>query len=141
MADGVDPAEGLFVRPPAPEAPAPLIREEIKQILETPTSRIQEVSIVQLMIGAGPWFSETIVLACRDVDLEQGTVTFRRSKVRGAYRVMKTRGSTRRVRLLAPAWDALRRIDAINKVKRAETVEIVHRDNKTVASTRCDLFS
>jgi integrase len=36
------------------------------------------------------------------------------------------------VRLLAPAWDALRRIDAINPAKKAETVEIVERDNKTV---------
>lgn len=127
-----DPTEGLFVRLPDPEAPDPFTRAEIKQILETPTSRIQELLMVQFMIWAGPRVSETIALAWEDVDLEQGTVTFRRSKVRGAYRVTKTRRSTRRVRLLAPAWDALRRIDAINKVKRAETVEIVERDNKTV---------
>lgn len=88
--------------------------------------------MVQFMIWAGPRVSETIALAWEDVDLEQETVTFRRSKVRGAYRVTKTRRSTRRVRLLAPAWDALRRIDAINQVKKAETVEIVERDNKTV---------
>lgn len=49
-----------------------------------------------------------------------------------AYRVTKTRRSTRKVRLLAPAWDALRKIDALNRKKKAETVDIVERDNKTV---------
>lgn len=52
--------------------------------------------------------------------------------MRGAYRVTKTRRSTRKVRLLAPAWDALRKIDALNRKRRAETVDIVERDNKTV---------
>ncbi|AAY91131.1 putative integrase [Pseudomonas protegens Pf-5] len=66
------------------------------------------------------------------MDLAQGTVTFRRSKVRGAYRVTKTRRSTRKVRLLAPAWDALQKIDALNRKRKAETVDIVERDNKTV---------
>jgi len=88
--------------------------------------------MIQFMIWAGPRVSETIALAWEDVDLQQGTVTFRRSKVRGAYRVTKTRRSTRKVRLLEPAWDALRKIDAMNPVKQAQTVEIVERDNKTV---------
>ena len=121
-----------MVRLPDPEAPAPFARAEIKQILETPTSRTQELLMVQFMIWAGARVSETIALAWEDVDLEQGTMTFRRSKVRGAYRVTKTRRSTRKVRLLAPAWDALKKIDALNRKKKAETVDIVERDNKTV---------
>jgi integrase len=36
------------------------------------------------------------------------------------------------VRLLAPAWDALRQIDAPNRHRKPETVEVVERDNKTV---------
>lgn len=76
--------------------------------------------------------SETIALAWEDVDLKQGTVIFRRSKVRGAYRVTKTRRSMRKVRLLEPAWDASRKIDALNRNKKPETVDIVERDNKTV---------
>jgi len=88
--------------------------------------------MIQFMIWAGPRVSETIALAWEDVDLAQGTVTFRRSKVRGAYRVTKTRRSTRKVRLLAPAWDALQKIDALNRKRKAETVDIVERDNKTV---------
>lgn len=127
-----DPTEGLMVRLPDPEAPDPFTRAEIKQILDTHTNRTQELLMVQFMIWAGPRVSETIALAWEDVDLEQGTVTFRRSKVRGAYRVTKTRRSTRKVRLLAPAWDALRKIDALNRKQKAETVDIVERDNKTV---------
>ncbi|MCB2255393.1 site-specific integrase [Pseudomonas chlororaphis] len=127
-----DPTEGLIVRLPDPEVPDPFTRAEIKQILETPTDRTQELLMVQFMIWAGPRVSETIALAWEDVDLKSGTVTFRRSKVRGAYRVTKTRRSTRKVRLLEPAWDALRKLNAINKTKKAETVDIVERDNKTV---------
>lgn len=52
--------------------------------------------------------------------------------MRGAYRVTKTRRSTRKVRLLAPAWDALLKIDALNRKRKAEIVDIVERDNKAV---------
>jgi integrase len=127
-----DPTEGLFVRLPDPEAPDPFTRAEIKQILDTHTNRTQELLMVQFMIWAGPRVSETIALAWEDVDLKQGMVTFRRSKVRGAYRVTKTRRSTRKVRLLEPAWDALRKLDAINQPKTVDTVDVVERDNKTI---------
>lgn len=90
--------------------------------------------MVQFMLWAGPRVSETIALAWEDVDLAQGVVTFRRSKIRGAYRVTKTRRSKRRVHLLAPAWDALRKINALSRNRKAETVEVVERDNKTVRS-------
>ena len=122
-----DPTEGLMVRLPDPEAPDPFTRAEIKQILETHTSRTQKLMMIQFMIWAGARVSETIALAWEDIDLEQGTVTFRRSKVRGAYRVTKIRRSTRKVRLLAPAWDALQKIDALNRNRKADTVDIVER--------------
>ena len=79
--------------------------------------------------------SETIALAWEDVDLKQETVAFRRPKVRGAYRVAKSRHSTRKVRLLEPAWETLRKLDSINQLKSVDTVDIVERDNKTVTST------
>lgn len=116
-----------MVRLPDPEAPDPFTRAEIKQILETHTSRTQKLMMIQFMIWAGARVSETIALAWEDIDLEQGTVTFRRSKVRGAYRVTKIRRSTRKVRLLAPAWDALQKIDALNRNRKADTVDIVER--------------
>lgn len=78
------------------------------------------ITSVTMRAGAGPQVSETIALAWEDVELVQGTVSFRRSKVRGAYRVTKTRRPTRKVRLLKPAWDALRKIDALNRNKKSE---------------------
>lgn len=127
-----DPTEGLMVRLPAPEVPDPFTRAEIKQILETPTTRTYELLMMQFMLWAGHQVSETIALPWEDVDLELGTVTFRRSKLSGAYRVTKTRRSMRKVRLLAVAWDALRKVDALTRHRKAETVEIVERDSKTV---------
>ncbi|WP_122587131.1 Arm DNA-binding domain-containing protein [Pseudomonas viridiflava] len=127
-----DPTEGLQVRLPDPAAPDPFTRAEIAQILSTPTSRTYELLMVQFMIWAGPRVSETIALAWEDVDLQAGTVTFRRSKVRGDYRVTKTRRSTRNVRLLAPALDALLKLKALTKGGRPHTVAIVERDNRTI---------
>lgn len=104
----------------------------MKERSETPTNCAQELLMVQFMIWAGPRVSETIALAWEDVDMKQGTVTLRHTKVRGAYRVTKTRRSTRKVRLLEPARDTLRKLDAINQLKTVDTVDIVERDNKTV---------
>lgn len=99
-------------------------------ILLSPSGQLANGIVVQA--HSGPRLSETIALAWEDVDLQLGTVTFGRSKVRGAYRVTKTRRSTRRIRLLAPAWDALQKIEALNRKKKAQTVDVVERDNKTV---------
>ena len=127
-----DPTEGLHVRLPDPTLPDPFTRSEIAQILATPTKRTFELLMVQFMIWAGPRVSETIALAWEDVDLQSGTVTFRRSKVRGAYRVTKTRRSNRKVRLLAPALDALQKLRVLTKGYKSHTVDIVERDNRTV---------
>lgn len=126
-----DPTEGLMVRLPDPEAPDPFTRAEIRQILETPTKRTHELLMVQFMIWTGARVSETLALAWEDVDLQASTVTFRRSKVRGAYRVTKTRRSNRKVRLLAPALQALQQLKALTKGGTPDTVAIVERDNKT----------
>jgi len=127
-----DPTEGLHVRLPDPALPDPFTRAEIAQILATPTGRLYELLMVQFMIWSGSRVSETIALAWEDIDLEGGMVTFRRSKVRGAYRVTKTRRSHRRVRLLAPALDALQKLRALTKGGKPYTVDIVERDNRTV---------
>lgn len=71
-------------------------------------------------------------MAWDDVDLQADTVTFRRSKVRGDYRVTKTRRSMRKVRLLAPVLDALSKLKAMTKGAKPQTVDVVQRDNRTV---------
>ncbi|WP_122219224.1 Arm DNA-binding domain-containing protein [Pseudomonas syringae group genomosp. 7] len=127
-----DPTEGLLVRLPDPAVPDPFTRAEIEQIMATPTNRTLELLMVQFMIWAGPRVSETLALAWEDVDLQTGTVTFRRSKVRGEYRVTKTRRSTRKVRLIKPALEALQKLRALIQKPLPHYVDIVERDNRTV---------
>lgn len=127
-----DPTEGLHVRLPDPALPDPFTKAEIAQILNTPTKRTHELLMIQFMIWAGPRVSEALALAWEDVDLQAGMVTFRRSKVRDAYRVTKTRRSTRKVQLLRPALDALRKLKVLSPRSKAYTVDVVQRDNRTV---------
>lgn len=127
-----DPTEGIIIRQPDAEDPDPFTREEIEAILgaESP-DRAQELSLIKFMIWAGPRVSEAIALAWEDVDLETGEVTFKRARVRSAYKVTKTRRSTRKLRLLKPALEALR--DQKERTKDLPPVEILvtDRDNRT----------
>uniref|UniRef100_UPI0039065955 hypothetical protein n=1 Tax=Pseudomonas defluvii TaxID=1876757 RepID=UPI0039065955 len=102
-----DPTDGITISLPDAEAPDPFTREEIEAILGQPTDREQEINLTQYMIWSGPRVSEAMALAWEDVDLEAGTVEIRRARVRGEYKVTKTRRSTRKVKLLAPALRAL----------------------------------
>jgi len=126
-----DPTEGLTVTLPDPEEADPFDRKEIRDILGTPTEKQQEINLAQFMIWAGPRVSEAIALAWEDVDLKAGTVKFCRSQVRGHYKVTKTRRSTREVRLLKPALDAiLAQLRFTGKGSPVE-VSVTARDNKT----------
>lgn len=126
-----DPTEGLTVTLPDPEEADPFDRKEIRDILGLPTEKQQEINLAQFMIWAGPRVSEAIALAWEDVDLKAGTVKFCRSQVRGHYKVTKTRRSTREVRLLKPALDAiLAQLRFTGKGSPVE-VSVTARDNKT----------
>lgn len=127
-----NPTEGISIRLPDPEEVDPFSRDEIKAILGTPTDRQQEINLAQFMIWAGPRVSEAIALAWEDVDLKAGTVHFRRSQVRGHYKVTKTRRSTREVRLLRPALEALRAQAIFTSKADPVEVGVTDRDNKTV---------
>jgi integrase len=127
-----DPTTGVKVRLPDREPPDPFTREEIAKILETPTDRAQELNLVRFMIWSGPRVSEAIALAWEDViDLEAGLIRFRRAKVRGKYRVTKTRRSDRVVELLKPARQALLAQHAITANLSPEEMLVVQRDNRT----------
>lgn len=127
-----DPTEGIIIRQPDAEDPDPFTREEIEAILgaESP-DRAQELNLIKFMIWSGPRVSEAIALAWEDVDLDTGEVTFKRARVRSAYKVTKTRRSTRKLRLLKPALEALR--DQKERTKDLPPVEILvtDRDNRT----------
>ncbi|WP_017519606.1 Arm DNA-binding domain-containing protein [Pseudomonas nitroreducens] len=126
-----DPTEGITVRLPDPDEADPFDRKEIAAILGVETDRRQEVALAQFMMWAGPRVSEAIALAWEDVDLEAGTVRFRRSQVRSHYKVTKTRRSTREIRLLKPALEALQEQKARTANLPPVEIEVTDRDNKT----------
>jgi integrase len=126
-----DPTEGIVVRLPDPDETDPFSRNEIRDILGGETDKHQEINLAQFMIWAGPRVSEAISLAWEDVNLKAGTVKFRRSQVRGHYKVTKTRRAAREVRLLKPALEALRAQARFTERATPVDIEVTDRDNKT----------
>lgn len=128
-----DPTEGIVIRMPDDEDPDPFERKEIDAILGTPSpGREQELALIRFMIWTGPRVSEAIALAWEDVDLERGEVIFRRARVRSAYKVTKTKRSTRKLKLLKPALEALREQAERTKDLPAVEIEVTDRDNRTI---------
>jgi integrase len=103
-----DPTDGIVITLPDAEAPDPFTRAEIDTLLNSPSDRAQEINLIRFMLWSGPRVSEAMALAWEDVDLDAGTATFRRARVRSAYKVTKTRRFTRKLKLLAPALRALK---------------------------------
>lgn len=126
-----DPTDGIVISLPDADDPDPFTREEIEKILTTETDRASERNMAEFMVWSGPRVSEAMALAWEDIDLEAGTAIFRRARVRSQYKVTKTRRSTRKVQLLAPALRALKA--QANITEKLPPVEIVvtDRDNRT----------
>ena len=127
-----DPTEGITVRLPDADDPDPFERSEIDLILTEDMDFLQEINLIKFMIWTGCRVSEAMSLAWEDVDLEAGTVKFRRSQVRSNYRVTKTRRSTREVRLLKPALEALKAQVRFTRGRSPVDVDVTDRDNRTV---------
>ena len=131
-----DPTDGITISLPDADDPDPFTREEIDAILGHPTERQQEINLSQYMIWSGPRVSEAIALTWEDVDLAAGTVEIRRARVAGQYKVTKTRRSTRKVKLLAPALRALQAQERFTRHLPAELIQVVERDNRTIREQR-----
>jgi integrase len=127
-----DPTDGIMIRLPDPEDPDPFTRDEINAILTTPSKRDQEVNLIRFMMWSGPRVSEALALAWEDVDLEAGTVKFRRARVSSKYKVTKTRRSSREVKLLRPALEALQAQALITKNMKPVSIEVTDRDNRSI---------
>ncbi|EPK5166145.1 Arm DNA-binding domain-containing protein [Pseudomonas aeruginosa] len=131
-----DPTDGIVITLPDADDPDPFTREEIDLILGTETARIGELNLAEFMIWSGPRVSEAIALAWEDVDLDTGTVVFRRARVRSQYKVTKTRRSTRKVQLLAPALRALQQQAKLTRRLPPVQIEVIDRDNRTRKAQR-----
>lgn len=125
-----NPIEGITVRLSDPAEVDPFTRAEIKKIL-TAKADPQIINLVTFMMWSGARISEAIALAWEDVDLTSGVITIKRARVASAYKVTKTRRSTRKVKLLRPAVDALIEQHAITGRAAAVKAGVIQRDNRT----------
>jgi integrase len=128
-----NPCKGIKIKLPDDTDPDPFTLSEIKAIVATETKRIQEKNMIEFMIWDGPRVSEAIALCWEDViNLEQGIIRYQRAKVRGEYKVTKTKRSTRNHKLLKPARNALQRQWLLTGHNEKIEIEVTDRDNRTV---------
>lgn len=135
-----DPTSGITIRLPDDEDPDPFTRSEIKLILDTPTTREQELNLIKFALFDGPRISEAQALAWEDIlDVDKGIIRYRRAVVRGRFKVTKTKRSTRVHHLLKPAREALQAQYAITGKLEPRVYEVVDRDNRTVRKEKLRL--
>ncbi len=113
----------------------PFTRAEIKKIL-TANADPQIINLVAFMMWSGARISEAIALAWEDVDLAKGVITIKRARVASTYKITKTRRSTRKVKLLRPAIDALIAQHALTGSMPPVKASIIQRDNRTTRESR-----
>lgn len=127
-----NPTTGIKIALPDKPDPDPFTLLEIKNILDTPTKRIQELNLMQFMLWDGPRVSEALALAWEDVvSVEKGVIRYQRAKVLGSYKVTKTRRSTRTHTLVKPARDALQAQYRLTAHLKPIEIEVTDRDNRT----------
>lgn len=129
-----NPTEGLSVRLSDPAEPDPFTRSEITKLLAVDVGG-QINHLIAFMIWSGARISEALALAWEDVDFNKGVITIKRARVSSTYKVTKTRRSTRKVKLLRPALEALLAQHAITGALPAVKIDILQRDNRTERST------
>ena len=87
----------------------PFTRDEIEKLSEIKLTRQQDINMILFDCWAGLSVSELIALAWEDVDLEGGTIMVRRARVNTEYKVPKEKSRARRVELIDPAIEFLKR--------------------------------
>lgn len=131
-----DPSEYITIALPDDVGPDPFNRDEIRLITAN-GDRQPEINMITWMIWSGPRISELLGFAWEDVvDLEQGIIEIRRAKVSGHYKVTKTKSASRRVKLLAPASQALRDQWQYTGRRSPIDVKVTQRDNKTIRTEK-----
>lgn len=128
-----NPLEGITVRLSDPAEPDPFTRNEISKLLSV-DANAQIINLINFMVWSGARISEAIALAWEDVDLDKGIITIKRARVASTYKVTKTRRSTRKVKLLRPAIEALFAQQRITGSLPAVKVDVLQRDNRTERS-------
>ncbi|MBK0062587.1 MULTISPECIES: tyrosine-type recombinase/integrase [unclassified Acinetobacter] len=130
-----DPMRDINIHQMDPCEPDPFSKSEINAILST-DSHPDLTNFLPCLIWTGFSISEQLPIAWEDIDLNTGMIQIRRSYVRGVYRVTKNRRRNRRIKLLQPALEALRRQYKYTANCRGQTISILQRDNVTYKQER-----
>lgn len=116
-------------REDSPE-PDPFTKAEIQLLLDTPAFT-DIANLMPCLLWTGLSISEQLAIAWEDIDLEKGTILVQRNWVRGMHRITKNRRRKRKIKLLQPAIDALKRQFEITGHYKAKTIDVQQRDNQT----------
>ena len=131
----IDPSAGISVRLADPEDIDPYTRDEIHQLLHTPTEPHLH-RLLTCMIWTGLSIHELLPLAIGDIDLTRQQIHISRGIVRGVYRVTKTRRRKRSIQTLRRVSTALR--EQIDHVKHQPhtTIDVLERDHRKTTQHR-----
>lgn len=109
----------------------PFTRDELERIAKTETHREPEVNLVMVACWTGLSTSEIIALCWEDIDLVNWTLTVKRSRVENEYKVPKEVSRERKVELLAPAIEWLKKQKRHTFMTQAQKITVRNRDNAT----------
>lgn len=127
-----NPFQSISIKKPDHVEPDPFNKMEIKSILNTET-HLDIENLLPCALWTGLAISEQMALAWQDIDLEKGIITIQRTYVNGHYRVTKNARRKRKIILLEPALQALKRQKQITGNSYLTKVKVLQRDNKTYA--------
>lgn len=110
----------------------PFTLHELERIQSVKTVRQQDINMIMFACWCGLSVSELIALSWDDVDTDEWVVYVRRAKVGQEFKVPKERSRMRRVELVEPAKQWLKRQQAATFLLPPVIVKVKQRDNVTV---------
>jgi len=109
----------------------PFTLKELERIQSVTTIRQQDINMIMFACWCGLSISELVALSWDDVDMVDWVIYVRRAKVNGEYKVPKEKSRIRRVELVEPAKQWLKRQQAATYLLPPSIIEVRQRDNVT----------
>ncbi|WP_417519078.1 Arm DNA-binding domain-containing protein [Marinobacter sp.] len=109
----------------------PFTLQELERIQSVKTMRQQDINLVMFACWCGLSSSELIALSWDDVDIVDWVIYVRRAYVEGEYKAPKVKSRLRRVELVEPAKQWLKRQQAATYLLPPSIIKVRQRDNVT----------
>lgn len=119
-------------RDESPDFADPFTLQELERIQSVRTIRQQDINMVMFACWCGLSSSELIALSWDDVDMVDWVIYVRRANVSGEYKVPKEKSRIRRVELVEPAKQWLKRQQAATYLLPPAIVNVRQRDNVAI---------